>query len=134
MGDGVFGCVTQTGEQGGNIGKSASLLAGWSPYMGAVTINRFCASGLCAVNFASYQAQNSDMLAVGGGVEMMSRVPMFGDQPAYLGDKALASPAQTHGSDAAVCVLRAGVVLHQADLLTVLALPSRQPMPSGLTR
>ncbi len=89
--DAVFGCVTQTGEQGGNIGKSASLLAGWSPHMSAVTINRFCASGLSAVNFAALQARNSDMLAVGGGVEMMSRVPMFGDQPAYVGDKALAS-------------------------------------------
>lgn len=89
--DAVFGCVTQTGEQGGNIGKSASLLAGWSPHMSAVTINRFCASGLSAVNFASQQARDSDMLAVGGGVEMMSRVPMFGDQPAYLSDKDLAS-------------------------------------------
>jgi acetyl-CoA C-acetyltransferase len=89
--DGVFGCVTQTGEQGGNIGKSASLLAGWSPHMSAVTINRFCASGLSAVNFAAQQARDSDMLAVGGGVEMMSRIPMFGDKPAYLDDKALAS-------------------------------------------
>lgn len=89
--DGVFGCVTQTGEQGGNIGKSASLLAGWSPHMSAVTINRFCASGLSAVNFAAQQARDSDMLAVGGGVEMMSRIPMFDDEPAYLGDKALAS-------------------------------------------
>ena len=91
VGDAVFGCVTQTGEQGGNIGKSASLLAGWNPHMSAVTINRFCASGLSAVNFAALQARDSDMLAVGGGVEMMSRVPMFGDQPAYLGDKKLAS-------------------------------------------
>ena len=62
--DAVFGCVTQTGEQGGNIGKSASLLAGWSPHMSAVTINRFCASGLSAVNFAALQARNSDVLGV----------------------------------------------------------------------
>ena len=89
--DAVFGCVTQTGEQGGNIGKSASLLAGWSPHTSAVTINRFCASGLSAVNFAALQARDSDMLAVGGGVEMMSRVPMFGDKPAYVGDEVLGS-------------------------------------------
>lgn len=89
--DAVMGCVTQTGEQGGNIAKSASLLAGWSPHMSAVTINRFCTSGLSAVNFAALQARDSDMLAVGGGVEMMSRVPMFGDKPAYIGDKALGS-------------------------------------------
>jgi acetyl-CoA C-acetyltransferase len=89
--DAVFGCVTQTGEQGGNIGKAASLLAGWSPHMSAVTINRFCASGLSAVNLASLQARDSDGLALAGGVEMMSRVPMFGDQPSYLGDKTLAN-------------------------------------------
>ncbi len=89
--DAVFGCVTQTGEQGGNIGKAASLLAGWSPHMSAVTINRFCASGLSAVNLASLQARDSDGLALAGGVEMMSRVPMFGDKPSYVGDKTLAS-------------------------------------------
>jgi acetyl-CoA C-acetyltransferase len=89
--DAVFGCVTQSGEQGGNIGKTASLLAGWSPSMSAVTINRFCASGLSAVNLASQQARDADMLAVAGGVEMMSRVPMSGDQPPYAGDKALAN-------------------------------------------
>jgi len=89
--DAVFGCVTQTGEQGGNIGKAASLLAGWSPHMSAVTINRFCASGLSAVNLASLQARDSDALALAGGVEMMSRLPMFGDKPSYVSDKALAS-------------------------------------------
>lgn len=89
--DAVFGCVTQTGEQGGNIGKAASLLAGWSPQMSAVTINRFCTSGLSAVNLASLQARDSDGLALAGGVEMMSRIPMFGDKPSYVGDKTLAS-------------------------------------------
>ena len=89
--DAVFGCVTQTGEQGGNIGKAASLLAGWSSHMSAVTINRFCASGLSAVNLASLQARDSDGLALAGGVEMMSRIPMFGDKPSYVGDKELAN-------------------------------------------
>ena len=87
--DGVFGCVTQTGEQGGNIGKAATLLAGWSPYLSAVTINRYCASGLSAVNWAAQQAQNANMLTVAGGVEMMSRVPMFGDNVPYYTDRAL---------------------------------------------
>ena len=87
--DGVFGCVTQVGEQGGNIGKSATLLAGWSPYLSAVTINRYCASGLSAVNWAAQQAQNANMLAIAGGVEMMSRVPMFGDKVPYYTDRAL---------------------------------------------
>ena len=87
--DGVFGCVTQTGEQGGNIGKSACLLADWSPHLSAVTINRYCASGLSAVNWAAQQARDVNGLAVAGGVEMMSRVPMFGDKVPYYSDRAL---------------------------------------------
>lgn len=87
--DAVIGCVTQTGEQGGNVGKIASLLAGASPHMSAVTINRYCASGLSAVNWAAQQAQNQDALAIGGGVEMMSRVPMFGDAAPHYSDRAL---------------------------------------------
>ena len=87
--DGVFGCVTQTGEQGGNIGKSACLLADWSPHLSAVTINRYCASGLSAVNWAAQQARDANGLAVAGGVEMMSRVPMFGDKVPYYTDRTL---------------------------------------------
>ncbi|MBU3737767.1 MAG: acetyl-CoA C-acyltransferase [Rhodoferax sp.] len=87
--DGVFGCVTQTAEQGGNVGKTACLLADWSPRLSAVTINRYCASGLSAVNWAAQQAQDAEGLAVAGGVEMMSRVPMFGDQAPYYSDRAL---------------------------------------------
>jgi len=88
--DAVIGCVTQTGEQGGNVGKVASLLGGASPHMSAVTINRYCASGLSAVNWAAQQALNQDALAIGGGVEMMSRVPMFGDAAPHYSDRALA--------------------------------------------
>ena len=87
--DGVFGCVTQTGEQGGNIGKSACLLADWSPHLSAVTINRYCASGLSAVNWAAQQARDAHGLAVAGGVEMMSRVPMFGDKVPHYTDRTL---------------------------------------------
>ncbi|NDB01811.1 MAG: acetyl-CoA C-acyltransferase, partial [Betaproteobacteria bacterium] len=82
-------CVTQTGEQGGNIGKSACLLADWSPHLSAVTINRYCASGLSAVNWAAQQARDAHGLAVAGGVEMMSRVPMFGDKVPYYTDRTL---------------------------------------------
>ncbi len=88
--DGVFGCVTQTADQGGNIGKAACLLAEWSPSMSAVTINRYCASGLSAVNWAAQQARNMQGLAVAGGVEMMSRVPMFSDRAPFYADQALA--------------------------------------------
>lgn len=87
--DAVFGCVTQVGEQGGNIGKVASLLAGWSPYTSAVTINRYCASGLSAVHWAAQQAMTMDTLSIGGGVEMMSRVPMQGDNAPHYTDAVL---------------------------------------------
>lgn len=88
--DGVFGCVTQTGEQGGNIGKTACQYAGWSPWMSAVTLNRYCVSGLSAVNWAAQQARDLDGFVLAGGVEMMSRVPMFGDHAPHYQDKALA--------------------------------------------
>jgi acetyl-CoA C-acetyltransferase len=87
--DALIGCVTQTGEQGGNVGKVATLLAGWSPHMSAITINRYCASGLSAVNLAALEALQGDSLVLAGGVEMMSRVPMFGDAAPHYTDQAL---------------------------------------------
>lgn len=78
--DAIFGCVTQTGDQGASVGTLALPLAGWSDAVSAVTINRYCASGLSATNFAALQALHGDTLAVGGGIEMMSRVPMGSDQ------------------------------------------------------
>lgn len=79
--DDVFvGCVTQTAEQGAHIGKLALMQAGWSDGAPAITINRYCASGLSAVALAAQHAAVCDGLAVGAGVEMMSRVPMASDQ------------------------------------------------------
>lgn len=78
--DAIFGCVTQTGDQGSSVGTLALPLAGWSDKVPAVTLNRYCASGLSATNFAALQALHGDTLAVGGGVEMMSRVPMGSDR------------------------------------------------------
>jgi acetyl-CoA C-acetyltransferase len=78
--DAVIGCVTQIADQGANVGKMAALAADWNDRVSAVTLNRYCASGLSAVNFAALQALAQDGLAVGGGVEMMSRVPMASDK------------------------------------------------------
>jgi acetyl-CoA C-acetyltransferase len=78
--DAIFGCVTQTADQGTNIGKLALIAAGWSDATPGMTINRYCASGLSAVNYAALKAANDDGLAIGGGIEMMSRVPMGSDQ------------------------------------------------------
>lgn len=92
--DALIGCVSQVGDQGSNIGKIAALYADWSPSMSAATVNRFCSSGLSAVGLAALQAQSADGLAVGGGIEMMSRVPMFSDHGAWRDDAEIA--AATH--------------------------------------
>jgi acetyl-CoA C-acetyltransferase len=92
--DAVFGCVTQTVDQGASVGTLALPLAGWSDCVGAVTINRYCASGLAATHFAALQALHGDTLALGGGVEMMSRVPMGSDQGPLTHDRALQLQAQ----------------------------------------
>jgi acetyl-CoA C-acetyltransferase len=75
-----MGCVTQTADQGANIAKLALVRAGWHDSVPGLSINRYCASGLSAVHLAAQQAMACDGLAVGGGVEMMSRVPMASDQ------------------------------------------------------
>lgn len=85
--DAIFGCVTQTGEQGASVGTMALPLAGWDDAVSAVTINRYCASGLSATNFAALQALYGDTLALGGGIEMMSRVPMSSDQGPLTHDR-----------------------------------------------
>ncbi len=87
--DAIFGCVTQTGEQGASVGTMALPLAGWDDAVSAVTINRYCASGLSATNFAALQALYGDTLALGGGIEMMSRVPMSSDQGPLTHDREL---------------------------------------------
>jgi len=75
--DVVLGCVEPVGEQGACIGRVAVLAADYAESVAGVQINRFCASGLEACNMAAAQVMSgqSDM-AVGGGVEAMSRVPM----------------------------------------------------------
>ena len=78
--DVIWGCVTAVGEQGGEIARSAVLYAGWDEATPGLHINRFCASGLEAVNLAANQVRGgAGDLYVSGGVEMMSRVPMGSD-------------------------------------------------------
>jgi acetyl-CoA C-acetyltransferase len=80
--DVIIGCVTQTGEQAANIARNALLLADYPIGVTGVTLNRFCGSGLQAVNFASMSVMSgSEQLVIGGGVESMSRVPMGADDP-----------------------------------------------------
>ena len=78
--DVVMGCVTQVDEQGMNVGRLAVLAAGWPVSVPGTTVNRMCASSLQATNFAAQAVMAGTMdLAVGAGVESMSRVTMGRD-------------------------------------------------------
>jgi acetyl-CoA C-acetyltransferase len=78
--DVIAGCVTQANEQGANLTRNAVLAADWPTEVTGVTLNRFCGSGLQAVNFAATGVMsNMQRLVVGGGVESMSRVPLGAD-------------------------------------------------------
>ncbi|MEJ2604321.1 MAG: acetyl-CoA C-acyltransferase [Gammaproteobacteria bacterium] len=87
----ILGCVTQVGEQGGNIAKVAALHAGLPSSVPGITVNRYCASGLDACNFAAMKiATGMNGLVLAGGVESMSRVPMLSDKAAFYSDPAVA--------------------------------------------
>lgn len=85
--DVVFGCVTPIGEQGACIPKTAAMVAGWDERVSGVQLDRFCASGLEAVNTAAARiASGWDRMIVAGGVESMSRVPMNSNGGAIVDD------------------------------------------------
>jgi acetyl-CoA C-acetyltransferase len=91
--DVVLGCVTPVGEQGADIARTAVLHAGFAENVPGKQLNRFCASGLEAVNTAAAQVMSGQSdLVVGGGVESMSRVPMGADGGAWPIDPAVAWP------------------------------------------
>ena len=89
--DVILGCVTPLGDQGSCIGRVAALNAGFDDQVAGYQLNRFCASGLEAVNSAAAQimAGQADVV-IGGGVESMSRVPMGSDGGAWYGDPTVA--------------------------------------------
>jgi acetyl-CoA C-acetyltransferase len=83
----VLGCVTPIGDQGGDIARTAALAAGWHENVAGVQLNRFCASGLEAVNVAATKVRSGwEELVVAGGVESMSRVQMGSDGGAMMLD------------------------------------------------
>jgi acetyl-CoA acyltransferase len=78
--DVVIGCVTQVGEQGWNVGRLATLIAGLPAEVPATTINRMCGSGQQSVHFAAQAIAAGDIdVAIAGGVESMNRVKMMSD-------------------------------------------------------
>ena len=73
--DVVLGCVDPVGEAGGDIARAAAITAGYGNEVPGVQINRFCASGLDAVNFAAAQIMSGQHdMTIGGGIESMSRI------------------------------------------------------------
>ena len=91
--DVILGCVSPVGEQGADIARTAVLNAGWAQTTSGVQVNRFCASGLEAVNMAAAKVIAGEAeMAVGGGVEAMSRVPMGSDGGAWPVDPSSAFP------------------------------------------
>ncbi len=87
VGDAIIGCVTPTNGQGYNIAKSALLRAGWANEVCGMQINRYCTSGLEAVNLAALKVASGALtLAVAGGIESMSQVPIAKDGGALIDD------------------------------------------------
>lgn len=84
----ILGCVGQVGDQGANIAKIAAVYHGWGDHIDGATVNTFCSSALTAVGMATAKIRSgmSDMV-IAGGIEMLSRVPMFADKGAWFSDK-----------------------------------------------
>src|SRR5258708_7138298 len=92
--DVVLGCVDPVGEAGGDIARASALVAGYGDQVPGVQINRFCASGLDAVNFAAAQVMSGQHeMTIGGGVESMSRIGIGASGGAWPMDSSIAVPA-----------------------------------------
>lgn len=89
--DVILGCVAPVGEQGADIARIAVLNANYAESVAGKQLNRFCASGLEAVNSAAAQVMSGQSdVVIGGGVESMSRVPMMSDGGAWATDPQVA--------------------------------------------
>lgn len=120
--DVIWGNVTQVGEQGGCLARSAVLASGLDQAIPGLAINRFCASGLEAVNLAANQVKGGAGAAyIAGGVEMMSRVPMSSDGAAIAVDPTLAMGTSfvPQGISADLIATEYGFTRADADALAV---------------
>ena len=120
--DVIWGNVTQIGEQGGCLARSAVLLSDLGEAIPGLSINRFCASGLEAVNLAANQIRGGAGEAyVAGGVEMMSRVPMSSDGAAIAADPLLAMKTRfvPQGISADLIATRYGFTRDDVDAYAV---------------
>ena len=120
--DVIWGNVTQVGEQGGCLARSAVLASSLDQAIPGLSINRFCASGLDAVNLAANQLHGGlGQGYIAGGVEMMSRVPMSSDGAAIAVDPSLAMGTGfvPQGISADLIATEYGFTRTQADALAV---------------
>lgn len=92
--DVIYGCVAPVGEQGSNVARVSAITAGYAETTAGYQLNRFCASGLEAVNTIAAKVKAGEIdCGIGGGVESMSRVPMGSDGGAVAMDPAVAMPS-----------------------------------------
>ena len=120
--DVIWGNVTQVGEQGGCLARSAVLLSDLDEHIPGLAINRFCASGMEAVNIAANQVKGgAGMGYIAGGVEMMGRVPMGSDGAAIAVDPSLAWKTYfvPQGISADIIATEYGFSRDEADALAV---------------
>ena len=120
--DVIFGCVAQVKDQGVNIAKSAAQESNYGDHLCGVTLNRFCGSGLEAMNqAAAYVKSGFSSLLVAGGVESMSRVPMGSDGGGFLMDPLQAVPRNLvpQGISADLIATKYGYSRNDTDLFAV---------------
>jgi acetyl-CoA C-acetyltransferase len=120
--DVIMGCVDPVGEAGSDIARAAVFEAGYDRSVGGVQINRFCASGLDAINFAASKiAAGSDEVVIAGGVESMSRVGMGMSGGAWPMDPSVAIPSyfMPQGISADLIATRYGFSRDEVDAYAV---------------
>ena len=125
--DVILGCVAPVGEQGADIARIAVLDAGYAESVPGKQLNRFCASGLESVNTAAAQVMSGQSdLAIGGGVECMSRVPMMSDGGAWATDPQVAYKTYfvPQGISADLIATKYGITRQDPVSYTHLTLPT----------
>ncbi|MBX7242729.1 MAG: acetyl-CoA C-acetyltransferase [Bacteroidia bacterium] len=116
--DTILGCVTQTGDQGANIAKTAAQQSGYGDHLCGVSLNRFCGSGLEAINqAAAYILSGYSEMILAGGVESMSRVKMGSDGGAMFVDPSVVLPGYIvpQGISADLIASKYGFSRHDVD-------------------
>lgn len=114
----IIGCVTPIGEQGADIARTAAIVAGYAQTTAGVQLNRFCSSGLEAVNMAAAYVMSGQVdLLIAGGVESMSRVPIGSDGGALFMDPEIVANHKIvpQGISADLIATKYGYTRQQAD-------------------